>query len=200
MNRDNVIGFLLNALLAAVGAIVVGLVFFNRGIFDANRVGYQFLSFGIIGGILFSSFHFLRKWISGIIFLALLVLNEALLHLGNWDFIWQDVLYFVAMSAALFVFSEYYFRRLSTTLLSRLFALSSLFAIGYIIVTVVFYFIFTANPAVPRFNLSQMIYYDLAQGFLVGFGLGAGIEGAQFVIKKAMQGTIEVSDRDSADH
>lgn len=199
MSKDKVIHFLLNALLGAVGAILVGLIFFGRGVFDVNRVGYQFISFGIAGGILFSSFLFLKKWIAGIIFIVLLILNEALLHIGNWDFIWQDVLYFAAMSAALFVFAEYYFPRLSATVLSRLLALSSLFAVGYIVVTVIFYFIFTANPAVPRFNLSQMIYYDLAQGFLVGFGLGAGIEGAQFVIKRTTRGVVQESRRGTAD-
>lgn len=190
MNKNNLIHFLLDALLAAVGAILIGLIFFGRGIFDTNRVGYQFLSFGIMGGFLFSSFRFLKKWIAAIIFVALLVLNEAVLHLGNWDFIWQDVLYFVAMSAALFISSEYYFPRLAETMFGRLLALSSLFAIGYIVVTVIFYFIFAANPAIPRFNLSQMIYYDLAQGFLVGFGLGAGIEAAEYVIRSTLKGTV----------
>ncbi len=187
MNKEKVIRFLLNALLAAVGAIIVGLAFFGRGIFDTNRVGYQFLSFGIMGGFLFSSFQFLKKWIAAIVFVALLVLNEAVLHLGNWDFIWQDVLYYLAMSVSILVFTWYYLPRFAGSVMGKLLTISSLFAISYGIVTVVFYFIFISNPAIPRFNLSQMLYYDLAQGFLVGFGLGAGIEVADYVIAKTVR-------------
>ncbi len=187
MKKDKIIEFLLDALLAAVGAILVGLIFFGRGIFDSNRVGYQFLSFGIIGGVLFSSFRFLKLWIAAIIFVVFLVLNEAVLHLGNWDFIWQDVLYFLAMASSIFLFAKYYMPRLSGTILSRLFAVSGMFAIGFTIVTIIFFFIFSANPNIPRFNLAQMIYYDLAQGFLLGFGIGAGIEGAEFVTKRTLR-------------
>lgn len=187
MSKEKLIPFLLNALLAAVGAIIVGLIFFGRGIFDTNRVGYQFLSFGIMGGFLFSSFRFLRKWMAAIVFIVLLVLNEAILHLGNWDFIWQDVLYYLAMSTSLLIFAAYYLPKVSGSVLGGLLTVSSLFAISYAVVTVIFYFIFLSNPSVPRFNLSQMLYYDLAQGFLVGFGLGAGLEGAEYVIRRTVK-------------
>lgn len=187
MKRDKWIQFLLFALLAAVGSILVGLLFFDRMIFDKERVGFQFLSFGIIGGVLFSSFRFLKKWIALIILVVLLVLDEGILHSGNWDFIWQDVLYYVALSGTLFMFAVYYYPKLAGAAFSRLLTVSSLMAVSFSIVTVIFYFIFSANPSIPRFNLGQMIYYDLAQGFLVGFGLGAGIEGAEFVVKRTMK-------------
>jgi len=34
-----------------------------------------------------------------------------------------------------------------------------------------------------------MIYYDLSQGYLVGLGLGAGIEVAEYVLRKKAGGT-----------
>ena len=184
MNREKWKQFLLMALLAAVGSMLVGVVFFGHNIFDKNRVGFQFLSFGIIGGFLFSSFRYLRLWIAGVVVVVLLVLNEALLHSGNWDFIWQDVLYYVAVSVSLFIFAEYYFTKLAGVALSRLLTVSSLMSVTFTIVTVIFYFVFLGNPSIPRFNLSQMVYYDLAQGFLLGLGLGAGIEAADYVIRK----------------
>ena len=187
MKRDKWIQFLLFALLAAVGSILVGLLFFNRLIFVTERVGFQFLSLGIIGGVLFSSFRFLKKWIALIVLVVLLVLDEGLLHSGNWDFIWQDVLYYVALSGSIFLFAVYYYPKLADAVFSRLLTIGSLTALSFVIVTIITYFIFEANPAIPRFNLAQMIYYDLAQGFLVGFGLGAGIEGAEFVMKKTMK-------------
>ncbi len=189
MNKEKWKEFLLTALLAAVGAIVMGLIFFGHGIFDKNRVGFQFLSFGIVGGFLFASFRYLKLWIAAIIFVALLALDEAVLHSGNWDFVWQDVLYFVAVSASLFAFARYYFARLGGAVLGRLLTLSALVAAAYIIVTIAFYFIFLGNPMIPRFNLSQMVYYDLAQGFLLGSGLGAGLEVADFVIRKTSKGS-----------
>jgi hypothetical protein len=187
MDREKLKQFLLVALLAAVGSILIGLLFFGRGIFDKNRVGFQFLSFGIMGGFLFSSFRYLQKWIAGLLIVVLLVANELVLHSGNWDFIWQDVLYYLGTASALLIFAAYYFPKLAGTFLGRLLALSSLAAVAFSIVTVIFYFIFLQNPSIPRFNLSQMIYYDLSQGFLLGFGLGLGIEAADFVIRKTQR-------------
>ena len=99
MKRDKWIQFLLFALLAAVGSILVGLLFFNRLIFVTERVGFQFLSLGIIGGVLFSSFRFLKKWIALIVLVVLLVLDEGLLHSGNWDFIGRDPVSSISSSA-----------------------------------------------------------------------------------------------------
>ncbi len=189
MNREKWKQFLLMALLAAVGSILVGVAFFGHNIFDKNRVGFQFLSFGIIGGFLFSSFKYLKLWIAGVVVVLLLVLNEALLHSGNWDFIWQDILYYVAVSVSLFIVARYYFPKLAGVVLARLLAVSSLMSVTYIIVTVIFYFVFLGNPSIPRFNLSQMVYYDLAQGFLLGLGLGAGIEAADYVLRKTARAT-----------
>ncbi len=184
MNREKWMHFLLTALLPAVGSIVVGLAFFQRGIFNTERIGFQFLSFGIIGGLVFASFRYLNKWIAVAVVVVLLVLDEAMLHSGNWGFVWQDILYYVGVCGAVVLFAEYYFPRAVGAMFGRLLTISSLLSIMYAIVAVIFFFIFQANPAIPRFNISQMLYYDLAQGFLVGFGLGLGIEAADYVITK----------------
>jgi len=46
----------------------------------------------------------LREWIAALILVVLLLVDELVLHSGNWSFIWQDVLYFLALSASI-VFS-----------------------------------------------------------------------------------------------
>lgn len=184
MNAERWKQFVLFSICAAVASIVMGLIFFGDAIFVEMRTAFQFLSFGIAGGILFSSFRILKKWMAAIVFVALLLMNEVIVHRADTYFIWQDALYFVALSAALFVFAQYYFSRLSNAVFGRVLALSSLVAGGYVVVTVIFYLVFAADPSMPRFALPQMIYYDLAQGYLLGFGLGAGIEAGGFVIKR----------------
>ncbi len=186
MKSDKWKQFVLSALLAAVASIIVGLVFFGRMMFNEMRIGFQFFSFGIGGGILFSSFRFLKKWIAAVVFLVLIVLIEFGFHHADRQFIWQDALYFVALSGSILLFAKYYFEKLVDAVFSRILSLSSLLAAAYVLVAVIFYFVFAANPAIPRFNLSQMIYYDIAQGYLLGFGLGAGIEFAEFVAKRTI--------------
>lgn len=188
MNAEKWKQFALFAICAAVVSVVVGLIFFGGAIISEMRIGFQFLSFGIAGGILFSSFRFLKKWIAAIVFVVLLIINEVIVHRADTYFIWQDALYFVAVSASLFVFAEYYFSKLSGAVFARILALSSLVAAGYIVVTVIFYLVFAADPSMPHFALPQMIYYDLAQGYLLGLGLGAGIEAGGFVIKRTAKG------------
>lgn len=184
MNRENIQRFSITAFLAALGSTLVGLVFFRQRIFVVGGGVFQFFSFGVVGGIVFSSFRFLKGWIADAIVVLLLVLNETVLILASRALIWQDVLYFAALCTALFVFSEYYFSRLAGVVLSRPLVLSSLLAVCYAVVTVILYFIYRINPVVPQVNFLQMVYYDLAQGFLIGFGIGAGIEAADYIAGK----------------
>lgn len=180
--------FVLFAISAAVGSIITGLIFFGRGIFAEMRIGFQFITFGIAGGILFSSFRYLKKWVAAIVFVVLLIINEIIVHRADTYFIWQDALYFVAVSAALFVFTQYYLSRMSGAVFGRILALSSLVAACYVVVTVIFYLVFAADPSMPHFALPQMIYYDLAQGYLLGLGLGAGLEAGGFVVRRTAKG------------
>ncbi len=176
--------FFVTAILAALGSVVVGFIFFHARLFDIGRGGYQFLSFGIIGGAVFAAFRFFDKRNAVLILLILVVLNEVLLNATGRAVLWQDLLYYAGLCAAVILFSEYYFRKLAEAALVRLPVLTSLLALNYLVVAVIIYLFYQSNPSVPQLNLSQIIYYDLAQGFLIGLGLGLGIEVAEYILKK----------------
>ncbi|MCL4539217.1 MAG: hypothetical protein M1469_00915 [Bacteroidetes bacterium] len=188
MSGEKLKPFFITALLAAVGSIIIGLLLFHQRIFDIGRGVFQFLSFGIIGSAVFSGFRFLKRWVAILIVLLLVILSEILLMSAGRALLWQDVLYYAGLCGALGVFSDYYFPKLTDAVLNRLLVLSSLLAMSYVVVTVIIYLVYQSIPSMPQVSLSQMIYYDLSQGFLIGLGIGGGIEVAELFIRKLASG------------
>ena len=54
----------------------------------------------------------------------------------------------------------------------------------YLIVAIIMYIAAKIVPSLPGVYLTQMIYYESAQGFLVGSGLGVGIELSEYFLSR----------------
>lgn len=173
--------FILAVVLPAFCSIAAGFFLFRSNALNQAGTGFQFISLGTIGGIVYASFRFLSKLPALAITLVLLILDEALLHSSHWSFVWEDTLYFIVLSAVLLLSATYFVERLKGVLLARLLIIASLMGIGYAIVAIILYIAVRFIPSVPGFNLTQMIYYDSAQGFLLGSALGLGVELSEYV-------------------
>ena len=184
MGGEKIKPFFIALLFCASGAVVIGLLLFQQRIFLAGRGVFQFLSFGIIGSAILSGFRYLNRWLAIVIVLILVILNEMLLISAGQAILWQDILYYAGLCEGLIVSAKYYFPRLSRAALDRLLVVSSLLAVSYAVVTVIIYLAYRSIPSVPQVSLSQMIYYDIAQGFLIGIGIGGGLELAEAVIRR----------------
>ncbi len=184
MDGEKLKRFFITLLFCAVGAVVIGLLLFQQRIFLAGRGAFQFLSFGIIGSAVLSGFRYLNRWIAVVVVLVLVILNERLLISAGQAVLWQDVLYYAGLCAALIVSAKYYSPRLSRAVLDRLLVVSSLLAVSYAVVTVIIYLAYRSIPSMPQVSLSQILYYDIAQGFIIGIGIGGGLELAEVVIRR----------------
>ncbi len=175
-----IIRFAATSLFAAAGTIIIGFIIFQSAIFQMNNNAFQFVAFGIVGGIIFSTFRFLSRFQATAAMLLLFVLDMALERSTTWKFILPDVLYYFGFTIAIFFFAYYYFDKLHGVIIGRVLMLSSIAALSYVVITIILYLVFLVTSNEFGLNLLQMIYFNLSQGFLIGFGLGAGIEAGEW--------------------
>ncbi len=184
MKENRVLGYALTAILPAICSIALGVLLFRENVFNRAGVGFQFISLGTIGGIVYASLLYLPKLPSILIAILLLVLDEVLLHSYRLTYPWEDVLYFLGLCVVLWLSAGYFHKRLRHVVLARMLIIGALTGISYVIVTVVLYVAIRLIPSMPAFNLTQMFYYDSAQGFLLGSSLGAGVELAESFLRR----------------
>ncbi len=184
MNERRFLKFIITAALPAAFSIALGIFLFRSNAFNKLESGFQFVSFGVIGGIIYSSFRFLGRLKAVGIAVLLLVLDEVLLHSTYWSFILDLTLHYIGLCAVLYVSTVYFFRKLHGAAFGRLLILGALMGILYLIVAIIMYIAAKIVPSLPGVYLTQMIYYESAQGFLVGSGLGVGIELSEYFLSR----------------
>lgn len=190
--RMNVIRFVITTILTTAGTSVVGYLLFGSVIFKPDDLPFQFVSFGIIGGIIFSSFGFLSKPQAAVTFILLFILDVIPRSLGSSDSWLHEAVYFIGFTFAIITFKSYFFDRLHRMAVARTLIAGGGIASVYVVITVILYIIFLVTANELNLNLTQMIYFNVAQGFLLGLGLGAGIETAEFVLNRiAVRGQSE---------
>ena len=192
MYEQKVKQFVLTTVFAALGAVAVGFLFLRQNIFEVRLPAFVFLSGGLTDGIIFSTLRVasIRNSLA-IVFLIVLahvVLNRPIF----WVYALRDALFVLGLSAALFVFLRYFFEHYRGQRVGRPLILSSLVAIAYTFVTVILDLAFLFSGGAPTLNLAQAVYFNLAQGFLLGIGLGAGIELSEVLKPRSPAGS-EVS-------
>jgi len=177
---QRIIRFVVTTIFAAIGTIILGFIFLRSAVFEMNISASQFITFGIIGGVIFSTFRFLSKRQAAIAILLLFVLDMLLQHSTVWRLVLRDILCYLGFIIALFIFTYYYFDKLRQVVIGRILVLSSVIALNYVIITGILYSVFRVSAEKFDLNLLQMVYFNLAQGFLIGLGLGTGIEVAEY--------------------
>lgn len=179
---------LITTILTTVGTTIVGYLMFRSAIFNPDDLSFQFVSFGLIGGIILSSFRLLSKPQAVFIFILFFILDVLPRSLGVSDAWLHEAVYYLGFTMAIITFASYVFDRLRGMIVARILIVSAGTAIVYIIIAIVLYVIFRVTASELYLNLTQMIYFNLAQGFLLGLGFGEGIEMAEVILNRISVG------------
>jgi hypothetical protein len=160
--------FIITVALGTVFCLIVGLCFFGLKVFVFNIPASQFLIVGLTGSIFYSLLKF-RSVRDAILIMILLYLAN-ILAFGSDRFLLTRLLFFVGISGALFVFFRYFDDRIKELKFGKFLTVASLFTIMYVVCTIVLQAIY--NSA----DFKTELLYNLDLGFLIGLGLGLGIE------------------------
>jgi len=188
MDDKKPIRFVIMTVSSTLGSMAVGLALFQSGIISTDSSSFQFIADALIGGITFSSFRLLKKSNAILVPPILFAFQEVVAHPGSWEFILRDAVYIAGISVSFFVFASWFDRLLHARPLRFLLA-GALMGSSYLMITILLDSLFVLNGGGAGINLVQTVYFNLAQGFLIGAGLGAGIELSEYLITKFLIGS-----------
>jgi hypothetical protein len=160
--------FIITVVLGTVCCLIVGLCFFGLKVFVFNTPASQFLIVGLTGSIFYSLLKF-RSVRDAILIMILLYLANLLIF-GSARLVLTRLFFFAGVSSVLFVFYRYFENRIKELKFGKFLTVASLFTIMYFVCTIVLQIIY--NSA----NFKMELFYNLDLGFLIGLGLGIGIE------------------------
>lgn len=185
--RSQIVKIIMIILFGTVLSSILGMIPFGMRILDVGHPAFQFISLGMIGASAFALFSG-RHYRDAIFVIVLLFLIDFLISgqpvPGG---ILTFLLFFIAVSGSVYLFSRYFFEVLSELMIARPLILSSMMAISFVVVT---FFLFLVFGSV---NIQFYPLGNLPIGFLIGLGLGIAFEIVELLTGKTYQ-SVEISE------
>ncbi len=165
------------SLVGALACVIAGIISFGGQVFQANTPFFAFVSFGIIGAILFALFRIKRY--RDAVFAAVLLFLLAYLFSGR-AFMLTQVLFSLMVFLSVLLYERYFYHQLNRLFYARPLILAGLFSIGFLLATLMMAVIYSA-PSNQFFP-----FRNLPVGFLIGLGLGTGFELADYFVSRGI--------------
>jgi len=179
-NKAHLSGMAMKALLSAAGCIILGLVFLGTRVLDPTSPLFGFVVFGVVGGVSFALFDE-RKYRDAAYVLLLLYLILFLTQSTEIAIVY--LIYFVVVVTGTFLFVHFFFFRIDSLPIARPFVFAAILAIGVAFGTAVQWLIFARSD-----GTSFSIWRNIPLGFMIGLGLGLGVELAEYLRKERHRG------------
>jgi hypothetical protein len=186
VNRKILLTVLVIVISGSVSCILLGILFFGFDVFNSKSPFFQFVAYGIIGSVSFILFNW-KKYRDAIFVLVLLYLFNILLF--GTKYLLTGLLYFLAVIAGSYIYSAYFFNQAKNIKTSRPLILAGIYAILFLIVTLLLVFIYEPTAG-KLFAIKNMPI-----GFLIGLGLGIGIELSDYIISQREMDKSKIIDK-----
>lgn len=170
MNRKVLYTVVMFTFTGTLTSVLIGITFFGLEVFQPQSPFFQFLVYGIIGSISFILFK-LNRYRDALFILSLLFLFE-ILWLGS-KFPITHLLYYLSITSGLFIFYKYFFVQTQTIKYARPLILASILALLFVVVFFALKLIYAPGSG------KLLPFKNMPVGFLIGIGLGIGIELAE---------------------
>lgn len=166
--RQIVTKFMITVVMGTICCLIVGLCFFGLKVFVFNNPASQYLIIGLTGSIFYAVLKF-RNLRDAILIMILLYLANLLIF-GSARLLLTRLVFFAAVGIALYVFFHFFEAEMKGLKFGEFLIIASSFAVMYVIVTLILQIIYNST------NFKMELLYNLDLGFLIGLGLGIGIE------------------------
>lgn len=174
--------WLYKVLFGALGSILLGAVFFGTAVFHRRHPAFAFTGYGIAGAVVFPLVQGRRSRDAGFAVVAFFLLN---LLLAGTRFWLTQLLFYGAAVVSVYLFAERFYRPLGKIPAARPLVLAGLFAIGFILDTLILAAVYHGRTG------GFLPFRNLPVGFLIGLGLGIGFELAEYVIAGKERRTVK---------
>lgn len=159
-------------------SIMAGLIFFGLDIFNTQSPLFQILVYGLVGSISFILFY-LKRYRDSIFILLIIFLLD--MFIFNFQNPLNRILYFLSAVTGAFLYARYLFSGAGHMKIARPLLLAGIYAILSVFVVLILSLVHhTGQERVFPF-------INMPIGFLIGLGLGAGFELAEYLLIRMEQ-------------
>lgn len=149
---------------------MVGIIFFGLQVFNTADASFQFIAFGLICSIFYSTLKFSKIRNAIYLYALMIYLHEILFMYSKTSFVVRDVVFFLSMGIAVYLFCRYFEPKMDKLKFGKFLTVAALFSIGYLVATLLLRLIF--QPV----QFTQQLFTNISFGLLIGIGLGIGFE------------------------
>ncbi len=178
----------IRALLVAASTVVVGLVLFHERVFIPTSREFQFLVCGVTGGLFYGALraNSLRNGLAAL-FVWYIVLSLLIGHPSLWNFT-LDLVYIVAVAAAVYLCYRLDRSSVLRTSLQRIAAMAVFMGVANGLAIIVLSLIHFQTLLAHPLTVLEYALLNLELGTIIGLGLGAGMEGAEWILRRLKSG------------
>jgi hypothetical protein len=164
---------------AYLGCILIGLIFYQLNIFDAKSWAFEFILYGAITAIFFALLQTTTIRNAGAVYVVLIIIGQAVFpkpYDATFSLFW-NILEYVVIGVVVYIYWRYTFSEGIKGI--RPFLLAVYFMIAWVLISVVLR-IYTNWYD----GIAALIFSNARHGLIFGFGLGAGIETGDLLLKQ----------------
>jgi len=160
------------------GCILIGLIFYQFNIFDSKSWGFDFIHYGALTAIFFALLQTTTIRNAGAVYVVLIIIGQAVFpkpYNAPFSLFW-NISEYIVIGAAVYLFWRYSFLGKNKGI--RPFLLAGYFMIAWVLISAVLR-IYTNWYD----GFVVLIFKNAQHGLIFGFGLGAGIEVGDLLLK-----------------
>jgi len=172
--KMNPAGFFLSIILGIAGSMLVGFLLHGNRIFDTHLPYFQFIAFGIIGAVFYATLKYISLRAALIVLVILYILQVITAGSTTFEWLLRDFVYVGGIGFAVHNFAAFTERELRGWRIGKFLALGLIMAIAYAAMTSILCIL-------TRTCIGAALFPSLINGFLIGGGLGLGLEIAEFL-------------------
>ena len=161
---------LLYFLFGVAGCIIAGLFFFGPSMFSIAHDGFQFITVGIAGAMIFTIVRFYNKWAAALIVLVLALILLISFKVLKFQHVISPAVWALGTGYTLFGMACLFRTKVGKIPIGKFLLVGLAVSLFYVILVLL-----TMAPFIRPFPINALLI-NAVPGFFVGGGLGLGIE------------------------
>ncbi len=175
--------FLYTVICGLIFSIIIGIIFFQTHVFNHHSPSFAFVTFGLVGAVVFAALSFRNIKDSILFTIMLLIINFTIYSGHSFKFALRDILSFAAIWLSMYLYDIWFIPKVQNMRYIRALGLGVIFATCNVVAGVILILIFIIIYDM-RTQLIPILFSYLQTGMLVGLGLGIGFDLAETIARK----------------
>jgi hypothetical protein len=193
MMKSPITPIIITIVLGTLVSILIGLLVSGIRIFNIYQLPFQYVASAIIASVFYAILQFSGRRDAFLVLVMLFVLGEGLERNFEIQNIIKNLLYIASAGITVYIYSEIIMPKISGLKFGKFLTFASLFTLYGVLLYFVLFLVHRGERTLADAKKNGVEYISFQ--FLVGLGIGLGLEIAQIVIGSTMlkDGQLEIA-------